>query len=66
MVGEQGVIDPYFEINYNKAKAAGIQVGAYLASESFNVDDAEKEAYRVLKVLDGKKFEWPIFFDVRN
>ena len=64
MVGEQGVIDPYFEINYNKAKAAGIQVGAYLASESFNVDDAEKEAYRVLKILEGKKFEWPIFFDV--
>jgi GH25 family lysozyme M1 (1,4-beta-N-acetylmuramidase) len=64
MIGEQGVIDPYFEINYNKAKAIGIQVGAYIESESFSVGESEIEAYRVLKELEGKKFEWPIFFDV--
>ena len=36
---------------YNKAKAAGIQVGAYYDSVSFNEDDAEIEAHRVLKIL---------------
>ena len=55
--------DKYFERNYAGAKAAGIQVGAYWYSYANSVKRAEEEAKTCLKVLEGKRFELPIFFD---
>ena len=55
--------DKYFERNYAGAKAAGIQVGAYWYSYANSVERGEQEARTCLKVLEGKCFELPIFFD---
>ena len=55
--------DDYFEQNYTAAKKAGIQVGAYWYSYANSVKRAEEEAKTCLKVLEGKKFDLPIFFD---
>ena len=55
--------DDYFEQNYTAAKKAGIQVGAYWYSYADSVKRAEEEAETCLKVLEGKKFDLPIFFD---
>ena len=55
--------DKYFERNYAGAKAAGIQVGAYWYSYANSVERGEQEARTCLKVLEGKTFELPIFFD---
>lgn len=55
--------DKYFEQNYASAKAAGIKVGAYWYSYADSVTKGEQEAKTCLKVLEGKNFELPIFFD---
>ena len=55
--------DKYFERNYAGAKAAGIQVGAYWYSYADSVERGEQEAKTCLKVLEGKRFDLPIFFD---
>ena len=55
--------DKQFERNYAGAKAAGIQVGAYWYSYANSVERSEQEARACLKVLEGKHFELPIFFD---
>ncbi len=55
--------DDYFEQNYTAAKKAGIQVGAFWYSYANSVKRAEEEAKTCLKVLEGKKFDLPIFFD---
>ena len=55
--------DDYFEQNYTAAQKAGIQVGAYWYSYADSVKRAEEEAKTCLKVLEGKKFDLPIFFD---
>ena len=55
--------DKYFERNYAGAKAAGIPVGAYWYSYADSVARGEQEAKTCLKVLEGKSFELPIFFD---
>ena len=55
--------DKQFERNYAGAKAAGIQVGAYWYSYANSVERGEQEARTCLKVLEGKCFELPIFFD---
>ena len=55
--------DKQFERNYAGAKAAGIKVGAYWYSYANSVERGEQEARTCLKVLEGKHFELPIFFD---
>ena len=55
--------DKYFERNYAGARAAGIKVGAFWYSYADSVARAEQEARTCLKVLEGKRFELPIFFD---
>ncbi len=58
--------DPYFKSNYTKAKAAGINVGAYWYSYAMNVKEAKAEAVRFLKILGNKKFEYPVYFDFED
>lgn len=55
--------DPYFEQNYNKAKAAGLDVGAYWYSYAKTVSEAKQEAEICMQVIKGKQFEYPIYFD---
>ena len=61
-----GNIDNYFETNYQKAKAAGVRVGAYWYSYADSTSDAQQEAYSVINALKGKRFEWPIYYDIEE
>ncbi len=56
--------DVVFEMNYRDAKAAGLDVGAYIYSYAYTLDDARAEAEAMLEALKGKQFEYPIFFDI--
>ena len=58
--------DKYFEENYKKAKAAGLNVGAYWYSKALSVADSTSEAKYVLNALKGKKFEYPIYYDIEE
>lgn len=58
--------DPTFEKHYNNAKAVGLGVGAYWYSYAINADDARQEAKAFIKALSGKKFEYPVYFDIEE
>lgn len=58
--------DPYFESNYKKAKAAGLNVGAYWYSYADSAADAKTEATVCMQCIKGKTFEYPIFFDLEE
>lgn len=59
----QGV-DAWFERNYKKAKAAGLNVGVYWFSFAENEYEAYREAESCLKALEGKQLEYPVFYDI--
>ena len=52
----------FFETNYKNAKAAGVQIGSYLISHTTDSAGAEAEAKNALNLLQGKQFEWPIYY----
>ena len=58
--------DEKFEQNYAEAKAAGIPVGAYWYSYAMSPEEAELEADVFLKVIKGKQFEMPVYFDLEE
>lgn len=58
--------DPNFERNYAGAKVAGIPVGAYWYSYAMSVKEAREEAQACLQVLRGKRFEYPIYYDIEE
>lgn len=58
--------DSQFESNYAKAEAAGIPKGAYFYGNALNVQQAEREADYFLSLLKGKKFEYPVIYDVEG
>ena len=58
--------DNCFELNYRNAKAAGLDVGAYWYSYADSAEDAVKEAKACMEVIKGKKFEYPIYFDLEE
>ena len=58
--------DNCFELNYRNAKAAGLDVGAYWYSYADSAEDAVKEACACMEVIKGKKFEYPIYFDLEE
>ena len=61
----QGV-DSCFEKNYAAAKAAGLNVGVYWYSFAENKQQALREAESCLKAIEGKKLEYPVFYDIEN
>ena len=66
--GDEGGIyeDQAFDTNYEKAKAAGLKVGAYFFSQAINAEDAAKEAKYSLQKLNGRSLDYPIGFDWEN
>lgn len=58
--------DPTFERNYMEAKEAGLAVGAYWYSYAQSVADAKLEADTFIEVLKGRKFEYPVAFDIED
>lgn len=58
--------DNMFESHYKKAKAAGLDVGAYFYTYADSVNDIKNEVEILLDILDGKQFEYPIYFDMEE
>ena len=63
---EASQTDNCFDVNYKNAKAAGLDVGAYWYSYADSAEDAVKEAKACMEVIKGKKFEYPIYFDLEE
>lgn len=58
--------DKYFEENYKNAKAAGIYVGCYFYTYATTEEEALKDADMLLSWLEGKQFEYPVFYDMED
>ena len=59
-------IDPYFEKNYNGAKAAGIPVGAYIYTYAKTEERQNQEILLAMDALNGKTLEYPLALDVED
>lgn len=58
--------DTMFESNYANACAHNIDKGAYWYSYAMSEAEAIEEAKACIAVLKGKKFEYPIYFDMEE
>ena len=58
--------DLQFENNYNGAVNNGIPVGVYTYSYAKSVEEAKKEADCVIKWLNGRKLQLPVYFDIED
>ena len=58
--------DKMFEQNYKNAKAIGMPIGIYHYSYAKTADNARQEAKTCLKWIKGKKFEYPVAFDIED
>lgn len=59
-------IDSRFERNYAECTRLGIPVGVYHYSYAGTAADAEKEAEFCLKLINGKKLAFPVWFDIEE
>lgn len=55
--------DAFFESNYAGAGRAGLRRGVYFFSQAISVEEAREEAEYVLRLLDGRALELPVFYD---
>ncbi|MBE6684468.1 MAG: hypothetical protein E7592_02310 [Ruminococcaceae bacterium] len=59
-------LEPTFEMDYEGAKAAGLDVGVYFFTYSTNVTEIKNDAEMLISWLDGKQFEYPIYLDLED
>ncbi len=67
--GEQlslGGMDPVFEMNYQAAKTAGLELGVYFYTYATTVEQVEQDARMLLTWLEGKQLEYPVYFDLED
>ena len=57
-------IDISFEHNYRGCIENGIDVGIYKFSYALNEQEALQEAEAVLKIMGGRKLDFPVFYDL--
>ena len=58
--------DKYFDENYNGCKNNNISCGCYWFSYAVTPEEAVLEAQACMEVIKGKKFEYPIYYDVEQ
>ena len=58
--------DVMFESHYAGAKKAGLLIGGYHYSYAMNIEGALKEAENCLAMLEGKKLDFPIAYDIEE
>ena len=58
--------DAYFVRNANECERLGINYGVYLFSYATSVADAKSEAAHVLRLLEGRKPQYPVFYDLED
>ena len=59
-------LEPTFEADYEGARAAGLEIGAYFYTYSTTLEGIEKDARDLLSYIKGKKFEYPIYLDLED
>lgn len=57
-------VDSSFEKNYKGLRYYGIRIGVYKYSYALNEDEAQKEAERVLEILNRRSLDFPVFYDL--
>ena len=63
---EYSQVDEQFARNYSECKRLGIPIGVYWYSYATTVAEAKQEARACLKVIAGKTFEYPVYFDIEE
>ena len=58
------VIDNCFEKNYSGCQKHNIPTGAYKYSYAITVAEIQSEARKVVKVLNGRKLQYPVWLDL--
>ena len=58
--------DRKFDEFYTAAKAVGLHIGAYWYSYADSVADAAKEATACLSCIQGKQFDFPVYYDLEE
>ena len=56
--------DDTFELNYSKAKSAGLKVGVYWFSYAMSPNEATTEAKACLYCLSNKQLDLPVYYDM--
>lgn len=56
--------DIQFENSYRKCVECGLDKGAYFFGHAMDMNRAKEETDYLISLLNGKKFEYPIFYDV--
>ena len=57
------VQDPMFEEHFTNARNAGLKVGVYFFTQAVTEDEAREEAQGCNWVLNGRKLDYPIYYD---
>jgi GH25 family lysozyme M1 (1,4-beta-N-acetylmuramidase) len=57
------VYDKYAFTNLEKAAEAGLDIGVYFFSQAISPEEAEEEAYFILKAIEGYDITMPIVYD---
>ena len=58
--------DKQFDRNYSECKRLDIPIGAYWYSYAMSPAEARQEAKAFLEVINGKTFEYPVYFDIEE
>ena len=58
--------DRKFDEFYTAAKAVGLHIGAYWYSYADSVADAAREANACLSCIQGKQFDFPVYYDLEE
>ncbi len=59
-------IEPTFEMDYEGARAAGLEIGVYFYTYSTTLDGIKTDVENLISWLEGKKFEYPIYLDLED
>lgn len=57
-------VDKSFEYNFTECKKQGLKIGVYKFSYALTKAESKKEAKELLKALEGKELDLPIFLDL--
>lgn len=58
--------DPFWRANVERARVAGLRIGAYLYSYADSVAHAVSEAAHAIRLLQGISLDLPIFYDMED
>ncbi len=58
--------DAFFEANVQGCESIGLPWGAYLYSYALNLEDTRSEVQHALRLLNGERPEYPVFFDMED